>query len=586
MELGAGASVVKAFTAILAFIALALTYDLREYQNFSTAEAMDTAQLARNLAEGRGYTTQFIRPLDLHLLRNQGGGELRLDASHPDLANAPAYPWLIAQLMRKLPFAYAIAQPKEFQRYSPEVWITWFNQGLFFLSLCLLFGLARWLFDELVAWVSVVVLMGAELFWRFSISGLSTLLLVLEFLLLVWVLALAEKCARERKWGLAGLAPLALIAGALVGTAGLTRYACGWLILPVMVYFVIAFAERRLTLAFAALVGFTVVMTPWVSRNHEVSGTLFGTAGYAVFEDGERFPGNRLPRALEPYNVNTPADVGKIGMDEHGRKFLRNIRAICQQELPKLGGSWFAAFFLVGLLVPFNSPTLSRLRLFLVMALITFLVVQALGRTQLSADSPEVNSENLLIILTPLIFVFGAGMFSLLLEQTKLELVPARNLLTGLVCLLVSAPFLFSLLLPRYSALAYPPYAPAVVQETAGWMNESELMMSDMPWAVAWYGRRPCVWLTLDYGKDFKEINQEKAIQGLYLTQRTLDRKLISEMIQGPEAWGPFAAESVARQEIPTGFPLKHAFVDWFPNQLFLSDRPRWETSQKKPDRR
>lgn len=81
MELGAGAGVVKAFTAILAFIALALTYDLREYQNFSTAEAMDTAQLARNLAEGRGFTTQFIRPLDLHLLRDKGGGELRLDSS-------------------------------------------------------------------------------------------------------------------------------------------------------------------------------------------------------------------------------------------------------------------------------------------------------------------------------------------------------------------------------------------------------------------------------------------------------------------------------------------------------------------------
>ncbi len=56
------------------------------------------------------------------------------------------------------------------------------------------------------------------------------MLLVVEFLLLVWFLVAAEKCARERKWGLLRLAPLALIAGALVGVAGLTRYACGWLI--------------------------------------------------------------------------------------------------------------------------------------------------------------------------------------------------------------------------------------------------------------------------------------------------------------------------------------------------------------------
>jgi len=225
---------------------------------------------------------------------------------------------------------------------------------------------------------------------------------------------------------------------------------------------------------------------------------------------------------------------------------------------------------------------LSRLRHFLLLALATFLAVQALGRTHLSADSPEVNSENLLIVLTPLIFVYGAGMFSLLLEQTKLELVPARNLLTGVFCLAVSAPFLFTLLTPRPSALAYPPYHPPVIRESAGWMEESELMMSDMPWAVAWYGRRPCLWLTLDYGRDFAAVNQAKAVRGLYLTQLTLDRKLISEMIQGAEPWGPFAAESVARQEIPTGFPLKHAYADWFPNQLFLSDRPRWESAGRK----
>lgn len=577
MEVGSGANIVKAFTAGLAFIALALTYDLREYQNFSTAEAMDAAQLARNLAEGRGYTTQFIRPLDLHLLRERGGGDPRLDNSHPDLANAPGWPWLLAGLMQKLPFNHAIAQPKEFQRHTPEVWIAWFNQGLFFLSLCLLFFLARWLFDDLVAWLSVVVLGGAELYWRFSVSGLSTLLLVLEFLLLVWFLALAEKGARERRWGLLRLAPLALIAGALVGVCGLTRYACGWLILPVAVYFVIAFQERRLTLALAALVGFIVVMTPWISRNYEVSGTLFGTAGYALYEDGERFPGNNLERTLQPHNVNSPIDLGKTGMDEHWRKFLRNARVICQEELPKLGGSWFTAFFLVGLLVPFNSPTLSRLRAFLVMALLTFIVVEALGRTQLSGDSPTVNSENLLVILAPLMFVFGAGLFSLLLDQTRIELVPARNLMAGVACLIVCAPLLFALLTPRRSALAYPPYHPPVIQETAGWLEESELMMSDAPWAVAWYGRRSCLWLTLDHEASFASIHKEKPIRGLYLTQLTLDRKLVSEMMPATEPWGRFAMETLSKQEIPTGFPLKHAFAEWFPNQLFLADRPRWE---------
>jgi len=66
MELGGGARVVKAITALLAFFALALTYDLREYRNFSTTEAMDTAQLARNLAALSRGPNERTEPMSLH----------------------------------------------------------------------------------------------------------------------------------------------------------------------------------------------------------------------------------------------------------------------------------------------------------------------------------------------------------------------------------------------------------------------------------------------------------------------------------------------------------------------------------------
>ena len=46
--------------------------------------------------------------------------------------------------------------------------------------------------------------------------------------------------------------------------------------------------------------------------------------------------------------------------------------------------------------------------------------------------------------------------------------------------------------------MVYPPYFPPEIQQIAGWMKPDELMMSDVPWAVAWYGDRQCVWLSLD----------------------------------------------------------------------------------------
>ena len=61
---------------------------------------MDTAQLARNIADGKGYTTLFIRPLSLYLVQKHnearqasapataGADFAQIQAAHPDLANA------------------------------------------------------------------------------------------------------------------------------------------------------------------------------------------------------------------------------------------------------------------------------------------------------------------------------------------------------------------------------------------------------------------------------------------------------------------------------------------------------------------
>ena len=62
-------------------------------------------------------------------------------------------------------------------------------------------------------------------------------------------------------------------------------------------------------------------------------------------------------------------------------------------------------------------------------------------------------------------------------------------------------------------------------------MQPDELMMSDIPWAVAWYGARPCVWLTPDDADTYKEMDKLKKVQAIFLTQRTSDRRFLSQMI-------------------------------------------------------
>ena len=580
-EEGAGARALKWIGFIAVFLLLAVGYDLRAYKNLSNPDAMDAAQVARNLAEGKGFTTQFIRPASLYLV-GQKTGAASLTNAHPDLANAPAYPALLAGAMRSLPFDFKFPAEEQFRTWQPEQVIAWVNQGIFLLAAFLTWRLARNLFDPVVAWLSVAVILGSDLLWRFSISGLSTMLALTLLMLVANLLVAAERGAREDDWGAARLYFTALLAGALMGALGLTRYALGCLVLPVMLFFNFFFAPRSLSLGFAALLGFAAVIAPWLMRNHELSGRLFGTAGLAVHQVTDRFPGDRIERLLDPENKFTHEDLRQVSLDEHWAKVGDNLPGILQNDLPRLGGSWVAAFFLAGLLVPFRNPSLGRLRVFVLLSLGVLVVIQSVAKTHVAALSPDVNSENLLVVLAPLVFIFGTGMFVLLMDQLELPPFGARGTVIGLFLLVACAPLLFALGGTPRSPMVYPPYHPQVIHERAGWLGERELMMSDMPWAVAWYGRRDCVWLPSNVGEGFATVHRVRPVASIYLTALTLDQKLVSELLQGDDpAWGDFAANAIVKREIPEGFPLKFAFAEGFPYQLFLADRERWKSAAK-----
>jgi Dolichyl-phosphate-mannose-protein mannosyltransferase len=593
LEEGAWARYLKLAAFYVSILVLVLAYDFRVYRNFGTPEAMDSAQLARNIAEGKGYTTLFVRPFSLYLVQSHNQGDsadalvsagtdfAKIRTAHPDIANPPVYPLVLAGLMKVLPFHYPLdlkgafwSNDGHFWRYEPDFLIALFNEALLLVVVALTFFLARRLFDNSVAWLSAILVLGCELLWRFSVSGLSTMLLIIIFFGLTWCVLRIEEAARDPESSLGRLLGLAIAAGGVAGVGALTRYAFGWVIIPVTVFLILFGGPRRGVCALAAVATFLLVLTPWVVRNFVVSGTPFGTAGYAIVEGTYAFPGFQLERSIHP-------DLSSaLGVNLYVHKFLANVRPILQDALPKLGGSWVSMLFLVGLLLSFRNTAVRRLRYFLLMCLAVFIVVQALGETQLSIESPEVNSENLLVLLAPLVFIYGVSLFLTLLDQMALAVRELRYAIktafVGLCCL----PMIFVLLPPRISPVMFPPYYPPDIQMTAGWMKPNELMMSDVPWAVAWYGQRQCVWLTLNAQDDFFAINDYlKPVQALYLTPETMDSKLASDCLRPPDqhTWGTFVFQAVAQNKIPPGFPLVQAPPGFLPDRLFLSDWARWK---------
>ena len=580
LEEGEGVRYIKLAFGVLVLLTLTALWHIREAKSFGSIEAMDAGQLARNIAEGKGYTTDFVRPLSITLVQRVGEGERSsvLDPSHPDLANAPVYPVLLAGLMKVLPFDWEM-QAKNFRRYQPEVLIGIFNQVLFFMALFLTFIVARRLFDTAVAWLAVVILTTTELIWMFTTSGLSTMLLLVLMLLLGWVLVALEQNVREGTGSPRWFLLMALAVGGVLGVMGLTRYSLAFMALPVAGFLGVAGGTHRVKLSIIPVVAMLLIMSPWMLRNYQVGGNVFGVNAFSIYQGTPPFQGNRLERSM-PEKLEL--ELNKVEPGDFMKKLALNAQEITTDDLPRLGGNWVSAFFLVALLIPFRNPAISRFRYFVAGSILVLAVVQGLGRTELSTHSPRVNSENLLVLLVPMVFVFGAGLFFVLLDQIEFAHPFLRQAVISAFVLFLALPLILRILPPRNSPFQYPPYHPPIIQQISHWMGEEELIMSDMPWAVAWYGDRQAVWTTLDTGdvanSDYFRISDyQKEIKGLYLTQLTIDAKFVSDILKSEEgAWGRFVLESIIKTNVPSGFPLRKAPPGLFPEQLFLSDQRRW----------
>jgi hypothetical protein len=116
-------------------------------------------------------------------------------------------------------------------------------------------------------------------------------------------------------------------------------------------------------------------------------------------------------------------------------------------------------------------------------------------------------------------------------------------------------------------------------------MKQDELIMSDVPWAMAWYGNRQSLWLTLDVDEDFYAINDyQKPIRGLFLTAVTMDAKFVSNFLRSDDfSWGNFVMEMMYKGETKKGFPLRSSTREslYWPEEVFLSDWARWRASSE-----
>ena len=299
---------------------------------------------------------------------------------------------------------------------------------------------------------------------------------------------------------------------------------------------------------------------PWILRNISLTGNPVGLAWQQIaLKAGDS--------TAEPASWRASLGIDAPPMDPNklGNKVLTSLQESIKTRLWSGGGLFLTAFFVSGILYRFRSRSANRLRWTFVGCLLLVLVSQAAFNSGESERLPAV-------YLCPLIMVFGAGFFLVLVESSPAVSAWPRLVITGLL-VFQALPLLHDALEPRRIHFHYPPYYPSLFRGLRLELEQRTApgrygVMADVPAGVAWYGRQRA-WAQPPRLRDFYAITVEQPIGELLLTPKTLDRPFFSELsaspalpaaiIAGPSRFGEWGQvySSLFTGRLPPEFPLR-----------------------------
>jgi hypothetical protein len=556
LDVGAGVEWYRLGLFCLLVVFVVLLYTGARFYGLRDAEAMDLGQLGRNLWRQHSYVTQNIRPVSLGYLASIERPPLRPDGTQPELWTPPVYPTVLAVLFRLVqPSFEPTAGASTMAADRLMMGLAW---GFFVVGLVLMYLLARDLFDHRVAVLSAFLYLFCDPLLDGAIAGLPLHFLAVLFLVAVFGVYKAEQWLAASKSG--WRVNTALIVSALAVAVGtLTRYAFAAVLLPLLVYLAVAFPKSRWRVGLCLGV-FLLVLTPWVARNWRVSQTFFGLASYEVYEE----TGKGTDREIRTGQLQRTyqLDADSLRVRRLTRKVVVNLRGLYEKGFKQIGANYLMVFFLVALLHRFRRDEVSRLRRLVLWSLLAALV-------PLSVAAPT--RWNFLNVFLPVVIIYGAASFLVIFERLQFRTRFLRYGTMGLFVGLNALPVVFTLL-PPVTTLPYPPYNGGIVADFRRTFRAEEMLASDVPWAVAWYADRSCLWLPNER-EEFITINDNvRVIAGIYLTQETLTQMNILQLITGRQL---FWAQ-LFRMPPPAEFPLQ--VVHALPpdgQQVLISNRQR-----------
>lgn len=483
----------------LVLVSFTLLHLLPLFRGLSSPQAMEQAQIGRQLSRGEGYTTKMIRPLAYYEAEKANEGAVAF-TSFKDTYHAPLNPLILGAVLKLVGADKEGAWPMGKNEFIfPLDRVIALVSTLFFLmSIGVTYLLVGRIFDAKIAGVTAVLMLLCDLFWQYSQSGLPQMLLLLLFSCGLYFTYRAVEASEE---GRMPFGP-ALAASAFFVLMVLAHWLTAWIFLGFLVYAAVAFRPRGVVAlsAFALL----AIAVAWpLMRAADFSGQPFGTGFYVLY--------NGLASGSETSIMrNHDLESEPLTLDGLLLKILGTTLVQTSELLPFLGGILVAPLFFVALLHPFKRPSIANFR----WGIVLMWLFAALGMAVFGINRDiKLHPNQIHLLFAPVMAAYGLAFISIL--WGRLESITAvpflRNAHYFAVVILSAAPMVLSMPEKVKIGLAFrergvpqwPPYLPSVLNDKVpkllapdqGEAKAQKIVVSDQPWAVAWYADELSLWL-------------------------------------------------------------------------------------------
>ena len=464
------------------------------YRGMDQPTAMDMAQIGRQIARGEGFTTKFLRPVDVWDHNKVTRGKPINFDQFPETNHAPLFPYVLAGAIKAT--GYDNFEAKRMNEAKSNVYtgdrvIAGVSTVFFLLALLLAYTLVSRLFDEVVATTTVALMGLSELMLQYALSGLpQTLMMCLVLGALHCLVSAVNANERNRGtrtvlWNCAMFVLLALLC--------LTCRMSIWCAFGMIAFAGLYFRPRGLYAAIGTAIVIIIGILPYIVLLAPTGGIekkiMYGLFNVFGSDGAEILMRSATTEALSFNSSNFFLRLLGYTFSQFNSMYI-NMGAIVTTP-----------FFLLALLNKFRRPVVEAAK----WAVFAMWLTACAGMA-LFGEAETISASQQAVLFTPLFAAYGTALVFIFLG--RMQLGQAFNSIRGLaiaVMLVISSGlFLFQLPKQLYMGIwtsargipHFPPYYPAAMNgKLHNMSNDRDLIVTDQPWGVAWYADRKALWM-------------------------------------------------------------------------------------------